>query len=324
MSKPTASYLKVPYDLRPAKQIERRMLIETFQTLAATGFRINDYQYTGFGSIYFIDFVLFHRMLGIKRMLSIEFDSKIRKRVAFNKPFRCVDLKLGKAGDYIPHLSRDLNHILWLDYDDILNSNQLEEVWLAAAKLSKRSFLLITVDVERPGDSPKAIRDYFRTEAGQYLGTTNRLMDFVESNLVGLNRDVLTRCIESGLSSRPELKYIPLFSFLYADGHKMLTIGGMFGSDADEAELRHPFLSSLQFLRFKPDDTPQEIVVPRLTRKERIYMDKAMPAAGAWRPAEFELPEEYVKAYRELYRFFPSYAELLYCSSERVRNSSRL
>jgi hypothetical protein len=53
MSTPTASYLKVHYELRPAKQVERRMLIDAFQQLAQAGFQIRDYQYTGMGSIYF-------------------------------------------------------------------------------------------------------------------------------------------------------------------------------------------------------------------------------------------------------------------------------
>jgi hypothetical protein len=311
---PTASYLKVQYDLRPAKQIERRMLIEAFQILATMGFDISRYQYTGFGSVSFIDFILFHRLLGIDRMLSIEFDTRIKKRVAFNKPFKCIELKLGRAADYIPTLSKDRSHILWLDYDDIINSDQLEEVWLAAARLPRQSFLLITVDVEPPKGppSPQKWREHFKTEAGQYLGTTNRLKDFAESSLVGLNRDILTRAIESGLSSREDMRYIPLFSFLYADGHQMLTIGGMIGNDSDEQRIQGAYLRKLSFLRFGKDDLPQQIIVPRLTRNERMYMDKAMPCDNKWRPSEFELPKESVKAYRELYRFFPSYAELLY------------
>lgn len=314
MSKPTGSYLKVPYDLRPAKQIERRMLIETFQLVASLGFDISTYQYTGFGSIYFVDFVLLHRMLGINRMLSIEFDTTIRKRVSFNKPFRCIDLKIGKAADYIPSLSDNRSHILWLDYDDVLNSDQIEEIWLASAKLSRQSFLLITVDVEPPvkAGTPRRWKQYFQTEAGQYLGTTNSIKEFAESNLVNINRDIITRVIDSAIASRADLRYIPLFSFLYADGHRMLTLGGMLGNGADEGRLNSAILKNLSFLRFARNDPPQEIAVPRLTRKERIYMDKAMPCDEHWTPRDFELPVEYVKAYRELYRFFPSYAELMY------------
>ena len=45
----------------PAKQVERRMMIELLQLLSQVGFSINTYQYTGMGSVYYVDFVLFHK-----------------------------------------------------------------------------------------------------------------------------------------------------------------------------------------------------------------------------------------------------------------------
>src|SRR5438552_12781248 len=103
--RPTESYSKVFYDVRPAKQVERRMLVESFQVLSHLGYRIHDYQYTGLGSIYFVDFIMFHKFLGIQRMLSVEHDEQIRKRVTFNQPFRCVRVKLADIADEIPSLS---------------------------------------------------------------------------------------------------------------------------------------------------------------------------------------------------------------------------
>ncbi len=313
MKPPTESYLKVPYDLRPAKQVERRMLVETFQALSAIGFQVSGYQYTGFGSVYFFDFVVFHKLLGINRMLSVEYDEKIRKRVSFNRPFRSVEVKMGAISDVIPDLSPDKHHILWLDYDANLSSNHLEDIWLAAAKLSRRSILLVTVDAEAPvkGGTPKTWRDYFRTEAGQYLGTRNSLPDFAESKLTRLNQEIILRAINSGLSSR-DVSYFPLFCFSYADGHNMLTVGGMIGAEEEKQLLQHAYLERLPYLRFQENAQPHQIVVPRLTRKERIYLDKAMPCPDGWSPTHFELPDDYVQAYRETYRFFPNYAELLF------------
>jgi hypothetical protein len=40
-------------------------------------------------------------------------------------------------------------------------------------------------------------------------------------------------------------------------------------------------------------------------------MDSAMPCASGWTPADFELDDEDVAAYNEIYRYFPAYAELL-------------
>ena len=36
-----------------------------------------------------------------------------------------------------------------------------------------------------------------------------------------------------------------------------------------------------------------------------------MPCDDSWLPNEFEASTEEIKAYREIYRFLPSYAELL-------------
>ena len=76
MSPESKSALSVQFDLpRPAKQVERRMLVDAFQRLQQAGFSIRDYRYVGFGSIHFVDFLIFYKLLGISDMLSVEHDS---------------------------------------------------------------------------------------------------------------------------------------------------------------------------------------------------------------------------------------------------------
>jgi hypothetical protein len=312
MTVPSESYLKVAYDLRPAKQVERRMMLETFQVLSQLGFPIDEYQYTGFGSVYFADFILFHKLLGIRKMLSLEINDKIRKRIKFNRPFGSVEVKIGSIEDEIPKLSSDLRHLLWLDYDSILVEGHLRELYAAASKLPRHSLILVTVDCEPPvkGGTPQKWRDYFRLVAGQYLGTLNRLTDFTNSNLVTVNRDILTSVLKSGLVSR-EVRYIPLFSFSYADGHEMLTIGGMIGTLDDESRIAGVLRTKLPYLRLKEDDAPFRINVPKLTRKERVYLDKKIPIKSGWRPKHFEIPDDFLQEYEKVYRYLPAYAELL-------------
>jgi hypothetical protein len=260
---------------------------------------------------------MFHKILGIKRLLSVEQSEKARKRVKFNQPFRCVDVKLGKIGDFIPALGRQRHsHILWLDYDRVILREHLADVWLAAASLRRHSILVVTVDVEPPieNGTPRKWREHFRDEAGPYLGSAGSLRDFAESQLIFRSRDALSRAITSGLSSR-DLDYIPLFSFSYADGHEMLTIGGMLGNEDDRILLHRSSLGDARafpYIRFSPTQAPFRINVPLLTRKERIYLDQAMPAAGGWTLKPFELPDEAVRAYKEIYRYLPVYAELVF------------
>src|SRR5947209_9875151 len=120
MTQISESYRKVPYDLREAKQVERRMIIDALLRLAVAGFSVTDYQYTGMGSVYFVDYSLLHRLLGIHRMLSVEISQAIRRRVEFNRPFGLVETEIAGIGDILPSLSRDRRHIVWLDYDNVI------------------------------------------------------------------------------------------------------------------------------------------------------------------------------------------------------------
>lgn len=61
----------VNYRLRPAKNIERKMMGEVFGRLSAVE-PLKAYQYVGFGAEFFSDFALYHQTLGIADMSSIE------------------------------------------------------------------------------------------------------------------------------------------------------------------------------------------------------------------------------------------------------------
>jgi hypothetical protein len=313
VSTPARSYLKVPYDLRPAKQVERRMIVEALHALSLQGFPIRDYLYTGMGSVFFVDFILFHRMLGIRRMLSVEADSAIERRIRFNRPFGCVQITMNKIGNVIPTLSKDQEHLLWLDYDSIIDREHLEDIWLAAAHLSKRSILLVTVDVEPPVESgePRSWKRYFDSECPEYLGGLRKAKDFAQSNLPSVNREIIANCIASGVSGRG-VQFLPLFSFSYADGHEMLTFGGMIGSEEDRVLLKARLSrAEFAFATLSLNQPLYRISVPVLTRKERLYLDREMPCPKRWKPKDFELPNELIERYRQIYRYYPVYAELM-------------
>jgi hypothetical protein len=306
----SASSLKVIYSLRPAKQIERRMLIDALQILAEGGFRIREYQYTGMGSLYFVDFVLFHKLLGIRNLVSVEFDERLADRVHFNCPFDLIDVKIDSIGDVIPTLETNKKHLLWLDYDFRLNRMVVEDVAAAAYRLPPGSILLITVDVKPPpGDGPKEWRSYYEDQAGDYLslGWTDEV--FGESLLPSTNAQILLNVIGSGMA--PGVQFYPLFNFLYADGHPMLTVGGVLGTQVHQDAIGRCDFSRTNYLRTDLTAPPYEIVVPRLTHKERLHIDRFMPCADGWTPGEFEVTVEDMKEYREIYRFYPSYVEML-------------
>ncbi len=312
MRAPTESYLEVNYALRPSKEVERRMIIDGLHILSCVGFPIRDYHYTGFGSFYYVDFILFHKLLGIENMLNVEYSQKIEKRIYFNKPFKFIKIKMLPICDVIPQLSKDLKHILWLDYDNVIREENLRDILLAASQLSRGSILLITIDVEPPvkgSNDPKDWQKYYESETKQYLGL-QRLDDFRKSRLPITNANILHRAIKTGLSGR-DIKFYPIFFFKYSDGHEMITIGGILGSSHEKRIIRSSGLKDTPYYRSNYDD-PYHILVPRVTRKERLYLDSAMPCSEGWKPKEFEFTDDNVAAYREIYKFFPDYAELLF------------
>lgn len=313
MTSITRSYEKVHYEFRPAKQVERKMLLDTFLKLMSSGFHICDYQYTGFGSVYFIDFILFHKYLGINKLVSVEYSNEIEKRVIFNKPFNCIQVAFEDIINYVPTLNQDIKHILWLDYDSVIHENILSTITLASSILPVGSFLLITVDVEQPGtnDDPKESMNYFQGIANQYLPPNLNIRDFNKSNLPLINSKIINNSIATSMLGRGNTKFIPMFNFLYKDGHKMLSVGGCIGTDTEERQLRSLDRRALPFLRDSIIAEPYEIRVPLLTRRERIYLDSNMPCASGWLPDAFEMKQMDVECYSDIYRYYPAFTEML-------------
>lgn len=312
------SWRSVQYELRPAKQVERRMLLHTLQSLMSIGFPISDYKYTGLGSIYFVDFIMFHRYLGIKKFLSVEASTEIARRVDFNKPYACVHVEIGDIADHIPSLSPDIQHILWLDFDQLMTEEILCAVHLAAAQLSPGSILLVTVDVEPPGSpedgltkwNPRTWKKYFIEEGKKYIWSKVSVSDFARDRLPSANARLIDAAVNKGLLGRTDVAFIPLFNFTYADGHRMLSVGGMVGTEIERGRLSRLDRETLFFLKSSVTANPYEIVVPRVTRKERLYLDRMMPCLDGWVPEEFELEPEKATAYRNIYKYYPAYTEM--------------
>ena len=74
MKASTANF--IAYNLRPAKQTERRLLLDFLSCAREEGIANSEYRYVGMGGMMFYDFHLIHRFLGISQMISLERDKK--------------------------------------------------------------------------------------------------------------------------------------------------------------------------------------------------------------------------------------------------------
>lgn len=322
----TESYLSVDYSLRPCKQVERRMLVDALLLLAESGYPIRDYRYVGMGSIHFVDFAMFHKYLGINSMLSVELSAAIEKRVHFNVPYRnAVRAETGTPiGSVITSLDQSIPHLLWLDYDNVLSPYMLADLSAAATRLCRGSLLLVTVDTEPPGHKlvdkhisknnydATTVRRYYESVAGDYVVPNGGDSDFEYDRLHGINIQAIAGAIQNGQLGRrsEEVRFRPLFNFAYADGHRMLTAGGIMLSESDHRALQSGRLAKTDYVRWSWKTAPCTIRIPRLTRREQMFLDQNMPKTAPWDNAAFELSADDFDDYARIYRFFPAYAEL--------------
>jgi len=112
--------------------------------------RVQDYRYVGFGSIYFSDFQLIHRELGITNMLSIRKGYFGKGLLSLHRPYRCIRLKFATSAEVLPTINWRRRSIVWLDYDDRLNTEILGDIATVLSTRWKPEPCLSLVPTPRP------------------------------------------------------------------------------------------------------------------------------------------------------------------------------
>lgn len=315
------SYKKIDYRLRPAKNVERKMLAEAFNRLSKFA-RVNSYRYIGMGSLYFSDFILFHRSLGFQKMISIEKEDKEpqRERFNFNKPFNCVDIKFGFTSKILPNLDWDTKDVIWLDYDGKLDLDILKDVFLISSQITPGSLFLISVNTKLSGEKDENGKEFSKlkfleTKVGEDkipVGTKNE-------NLSGwkaaeIYRQIINNEIADGLTERnlilkpnERIQYQQIFNFHYEDGVKMLTIGGIFYTEELKAKLKECAFDELDF--YRPTNEAYSINAPILTFKEVRALNACLPLSDDCEQPLPPISESDKNKYSQLYRYYPTFTE---------------
>jgi len=311
------SYESINYTLRPAKHIERKMMLDVFRSLG-TFDSVAAYRYIGFGSIYFSDFYLVHKHLGITDMISIEKDSNNEKRFSFNRPFSCISIQFGNSVDVLPTLAWDRRTIIWLDYDGTLDKDVLADIRCVCSNLAMGSMLIITVNAE-PESKDNQTRAVELLK--KRIGENNVPSDITDSELrkwgtAQTYRRIIHNQIQESVSDRNgvlnpgnKVIYQQLFNFNYADGMKMVTVGGVF---YDEGQISLMSVESLvsAFPFIRRDEFAYQIRVPNLTYREIRHLDRLLPSEGSQVEVEIGIPEDDLRHYSETYRYFPNFVDI--------------
>ena len=330
----SGSYRIINYALRPAKAIERRMLSAAFERLHPFQ-RIQHYRYIGFGSIYFSDFHLFHRELGITDMLSIEKDVAAKACFRFNRPYKCIRLKFSKSAEVLPDLNWKPRTILWLDYDDRLNIDILGDIATTCLRACSGSVFTISVNAQPDAEPSKEDRDSYQEETGKPFDLADYRLRIAKellgeklpagttgANLRGQElaktfREIIDNTIAEQLSIRnallppqERLFYRQLFHFRYKDGAQMLTVGGILYRSTEEHTVAACGFDTLPFIRTGPEHCA--IKAPCLTTKEIRHLNSQLPTTSISKLKAPGVPDSDIHQYADIYRYFPAFSEILF------------
>ena len=155
MAEPTNSFKQFDYSLRPSKQVERKIMIEVLLRLSKANYTVSDYKYLGFGSPFYVDFVMFHKYLFIEKMVCVEWGD-VERRMRFNKPFKFIKLRLGSLSKHIPMMRPSENFLVWLDYDRPLDQEMVQDIRDTLSRLGRGSIFIVTIDAR-----PRLPKDEF-------------------------------------------------------------------------------------------------------------------------------------------------------------------
>ncbi len=278
-----ATFEKLNYGLRPAKNIERKMMCEALARLSRLA-PLKTYAYIGFGAVGFHDFVLFHQRLGIDDMTSVEGYIEAQQRIEFNRPYSCIKMRWGLSYDVIPTLKLTRRSIVWLDYDKPLHAKMLGEL----SRVGK-------------GKIRPSVTGADLTKWGLATVSRDIIFDHIQKILADRN---------APLSPDAKINFMQLFNFHYADGVKMLTFGGLIVNERDRQRLNQKHFTDLEFVRTTETQGAYRIESPILTLREIRYLDGKLPRIARTVHHPKWLPEEDRKRYGKVYRYYPTFSEV--------------
>jgi hypothetical protein len=325
-----ASFERLDYGLRANKNIERKLVFDVLSS-AARMIGFANHRYIGFGSMWFTDFRIAHRELGIDDMISMEYDEHA-PRSDFKKPFSSVTV--------LPAEDWARPYIAWFDFDGTLDVNVVTMINAFIRNCAADSALLMTVNARRNSYASEKGRKFDRrsdtsigvvetllapnvvpprfepeiTDGGKVMDVTNEM--FPEALAAGILAYVAHQLRHGtrGPEKAP-VKFVPLINVLHRDGADMITVGGALASDEHEPAWRRSIARN-PAIDLDAHDFPsfQRLDLIPITLKEKMALDLCLPQQepaflAAVSAAGVHVDSEEVAKYRKYYRHFPVFVE---------------
>jgi hypothetical protein len=312
-----ASFDAVNYSLRPSKSIQRQLVFSGVRLLQ-DGLDLERLVYIGFGSIWFTDFVMAHKLLGVDDMVSIEGDEIGYRRARYNSPFATVRVFQGKSYDVLPSLYDDAviksrPWLVWMDYDYGLDETVRSDLRSLIENAPANSVLLVTFNgleskYGKPPERPGRLREILGSVVPDDLAKEDCKDEAMQRTLAQLTTDYM-KSVAADLS-RPG-GFVPAFRLLYRDGAPMVTVGGILPTKG-AARVAVDMVARTSW----PGIPPMPIVAPHLTIREASALQALLPSAARLtretiQTLGFDLEDEQIAAFETYYRQYPSFAQIV-------------
>ena len=312
-----ASFDVVNFSLRPSKAIQRQIVFDGVRDMQAS-IGLDRMVYVGLGSIWFTDFILAHKMLGINDMVSIEKSEVGHRRAEFNAPFATVRVLHGTSSTVLPtlfvdELIRERPWMIWLDFDGEFDEANRDDIRTVIEGAPSNSFFLVTFNGEerrygRPSDRLERLRELFGDVVPEGLSKGACRGDKMPETMANLTEDFM---LSIAMDMARLGGFIPAFRTIYRDTTTMVTVGGFLPSEEsrDSAEQ----VVNQGSWRCRPT---KRIVAPHLTLRETLTLQSTLPRdEGLSRPfvrqLGFDLEEEQIEAFERYYKEYPAFAQIV-------------
>jgi hypothetical protein len=311
------SFDAVNYSLRPSKSIQRQLVFDGVRILQRE-LDLERLAYVGLGSIWFTDFVMAHKLLGIDDMVSIEGDPVGYRRAVFNCPYATVRVQEGYSSEVLPNLYDDevigsRPWMMWMDYDFEFNESVRDDIRSVIEKAPMNSLLLVTFNGQetrygQAADRPERLRDLFGSLVPAELPKSHCRGERMQETLVDFTIDFM-KSVAAEIA-RPG-GFVPAFRLIYRDTVPMVTAGGVLPS---RGAVR--ITSDLVAQDGWPCRPRERIVAPHLTIREAAVLQSLLPRTERLSrdlvcELGFDLEDEQIAAFERYYRQYPAYAQIM-------------
>lgn len=317
------SYKFVNYKLRPQKQIERGLLAVLLNDFSRTiGKKIN---YIGMGSLMYVDFTYFNKNCQLDKMISIEkmedkngnYDKKKERRFKNNKPLSKIELWTQSVSDAIEDMPLHENGFIWLDYDEQIATDTIDDLERIIEKLSATCLVAITFNGgTHPKYKSKSVvnielceKDYkgYRVE-----NTTDKMLSFTKDNYAQVSIQICETYLEDKVEYYNKIfgrnfSMNRISEIHYNDNAKMTTFVWAFINENEEASA---------ILKSKFDDFEGKgkvnLSMDSLTLYEKMQLDRCMPEEIEDLAIEMGLEPSTVNNYIKYAKYIPEYSEVCF------------